>query len=240
MPSKTPRKHLEEDLRRVEALRAQARTLERSGASADLVRDVRLSAVALAVGAMDAYLCDLYADCLASVLQAYRAGRWTGNLPHHFAKRELPAGEVLDTSRKTRPLWAIRMAARSVVERDNLLRISRLEEMLNGVLPSGQKLWHGFIDTLAGHNYKRFTKHTAKDLARLSGKKLADARAEAIKTFKGRLAATIQLRHDWIHNCGRPKEAIQALTDGEAAVRILEIRLFTRGLDDHMATHRRA
>jgi len=62
MPSKTPRKHLDEDLKRVEALHAKARILEDRGEPARLVQDVRLSSVALAVGAMDAYLFDQVGD----------------------------------------------------------------------------------------------------------------------------------------------------------------------------------
>ena len=105
-------KHFEEDMDRAWNLLQEARTLERAGRPSALHRDLRHAALAMAVGAMDAYLCDAYVDCLTSVLKAYTRGEWKGSLPGAYYKQPLPAGVVLDTSRQKRPRWALRMAAR--------------------------------------------------------------------------------------------------------------------------------
>ena len=130
----TARRHFDDDIGRASALLVQASKLHNGGATR-LATDIRSASVAMAVGAMDAYLCDKYVDCLTSVLREYRTGSWPGNLPRFYAKQQLPAGEVLDTSRAARPNWAIRMAARSVMEKDNMLSISRVKDHFNPILP---------------------------------------------------------------------------------------------------------
>ncbi len=127
------------------------------------------------------------------------------------------------------------------MERDDLLSISRLEDMFNPVLPSGQKLWSEFISAMLDHGRKHLTgPKTAAEIAGLAGKHREIATKKAIDTVKKRIGAIIQIRHDWIHNCARPKTAIAKFTDGEARVRMLDIRLFVETFDDHIEAHRRA
>ena len=45
-------------------------------------------------------------------------------------RQMLPEGEILKSTRQHRPLWRVRMAARKVMEKDNLLSLSRLEEIV--------------------------------------------------------------------------------------------------------------
>jgi len=233
--------HFNEDIRRAEAMLDQAKVLERAGSDQRLCQDVRIAAIAFSVGAMDAYLRDKYVDCLTKVLRAYVEGVWPGDLPAAYKKERLPAGDVLDTSRKSRPAWGIRMAARSIMERDDLLSISRVEDMFNPVLPSGQKLWADFIGAMLDHGRKHLTgPMTAAEIAALAGKGKEAATKKAIYTLKKRIGAIIQIRHDWIHNCARPKTAIARFTDGEARVRQGDIRLFVETFDDHVEAHRRA
>lgn len=236
MPT-TARIHFDDDIARADLLRIEASRVQTDG----LARDIRISGVALAVGALDAYLCDAYVDCLATVLRAYFLGEWKGRLPRYYAKQQLPAGEILDNSRKMRPLWSIRMAARKVMERDDMLSIGRLPDYFNPILPAGQKLWVDFLPRIQGHGYARLSgPRSAAEIAAMAGKAKESATKASIEAIKSRLSAIIQIRHDWIHNCGRPKAAIQPLTDGEARVRIRDIRIFVTELDDHLEAHRRA
>jgi hypothetical protein len=209
-----------------------------AGEPARLYRDVRLSSVALAVGALDAYLSDAYVDCLTAVLRAYTQGQWVGALPSAYSKQMLPAGEILKSTRQHRPLWRVRMAARKVMEKDNMLSLSRLEDCFNGILPNNQKLWLDFVPVLTAHNLMRLTRHVAADLAALAGDALVRAKKEVAAAVRRRLGSTIQIRHDWIHNCGRPKNAIQELSHGQARARIRDIRLFIEDLDNHLDSHR--
>lgn len=247
---RTARKHFDEDLRRVEDVLFKADAMETAGEPFRLFQDVRLSGVALAVGAMDAYLCDAYVDCLSAALQAYRRGAWPGGqLPKYYRRQLLPAGEVLDASRAHRPLWSIRMAARRVMERDNMLAVSRVKEMFDGILPAGQRLWDCMVDPLLRRGYKRFTGPlSSMDMARLAAarpmttsaqKRLSKARKAVMARVRERLSETVQLRHDWIHNCGRPNVAISRKTGSRARMHVCEIEWFVGALDDHLESHRR-
>lgn len=237
----TARAHFNEDNQRSVAMLDQAKTLEDAGAEQRLCQDIRISAIALSVGAMDAYLCDKYVDCLVKVLRAYVNGDWRGGLPAFYREQRLPAGDILDTSRKSRPAWGIRMAARNMMEKDDLLSISRVKDMFNPILPSGQKLWSDFIGKMLGHGLKRLTgPKTAAEIAALTRKHKEVATKKAIGALKNRIGDIIQIRHDWIHNCARPKTAIDTYTNGEACVRVRQIRLFVETFDDHIEAHRRA
>ena len=237
MPT-TFRTHFNDDITRTENLLARSRAMQDAGEPERLYQDIRLSSVALAVGALDAYLCDAYVDCLTAVLRAYTQGQWVGALPSAYSKQLLPAGEILKSTRQHRPLWRVRMAARKVMEKDNMLSLSRLEDHFNGILPNNQKLWLDFVSVLAAHNCVRLTRHVAADLAALAGDALVQAKKQVVSAVKARLTSTIQIRHDWIHNCGRPKNAIYDLTHGQARARIRDIRLFIEDLDNHLDSHR--
>lgn len=235
MPN-TARHHFDEDIQRAEALHGHA-----DGLPGRLATDTRSAAIAMAVGAMDAYLCDAYVDCLTSVLRAYRNGAWSGDLPAFYFNQQLPAGEVLDTSRASRPQWGIRMAARRVMEKDNMLSITRVKDHFNPILPTGEKIWADFLPRLLALGYKRLTgPRTQAEIDALQGDQKNAAVNKAISTVMQRLGGIIQIRHDWVHNCGRPKVAITAYTSGEAAARLADVRAFVDALDDHLEDHRLA
>ncbi len=82
----TARVHFNEDIQRAEAMLDQAGVLEGAGADQRLCQDVRIAAIAFSVGAMDAYLCDKYVDCLTKVLRAYVNGGWLGDLPASYKR----------------------------------------------------------------------------------------------------------------------------------------------------------
>jgi hypothetical protein len=247
---KTARKHFDEDFARAAALLSVARVFEdtvsaRSGTpdptAVRAYNDMRLSAIAMTAGAMDAYFCDAYEDCLSSTLAAFVKQTWMGRLPSHFAKQLLPAGELLDSSRQKRPMWNIRMAARRVMERADMYAISKIETHFNGILPPGQKIWGGFLPSLLSYEQRRLTgPKSFADLNALSGEDRDQAIKDAASAVKRRIGGIVQVRHDWIHNCGRPKYAIQTFTHGEAQSRIRHVGILVREFDDHIEKHRLA
>jgi hypothetical protein len=234
----TAKIHFDQDMARAAALLKEANRKKKENDSDQLLLDIRGSAVALAVGALDAYLCDKYVDCLTKALTAYSKSCWPGTFPAFFRKQNLPAGEVLDARRTARPKWGIRMAARKLMERDNMYSLARLDDTFNGILPAGHKLWEGIVNPLVALGKKRFTKYNTAELNKLAG----DTRKKAIKavmaTVKNRINQTVQFRHDWIHNCSRPKSAIFNFTHGEAAAAIDEIKQFIEIFDNHIEAHR--
>jgi hypothetical protein len=240
MPT-TPRKHFDEDLARAEKIWDSAETMRPADDEGLLLQsDLWHSSVALSVGAMDAFLCDAYVDCLTSVLRAYAKRSWNGDLPDQYAQVRLSAGEVLDNTRTVRPAWSLRMAARQLMEKDNMLEFDRLKPAFNGILPQSHRLWAGIIQQLIDKGWRRYTGKSSKDLATLTGKSLENAKKSAIGHWVGRMKGTIQWRHDWIHNCARPRSAICRTSKDKSSARIREVRAFVQVLDDHLDAYRLA
>jgi hypothetical protein len=132
------------------------------------------------------------------------------------------------------------MAAKAIMEKDNMYSLSRLADAFNGSLPIGQKLWTALVPQLTALGRRRFTRHLTADLAALSGKPLQDAQKEVIASVKERIGLTVQFRHDWIHNCARPKGTIVNYTDGQAKAAINEIKSLIEILETHIEAHRLA
>ncbi|MCL1524578.1 hypothetical protein [Xanthomonas nasturtii] len=238
MPT-TARSHFDQDISRAIDIHTQAAAMGAAPAAPVLKNDLLLSSVAMSVGAMDAYLCDAFVDCLTAALRSYRKGTWTGVFPSGYAKQNLPAG-ILLTKKASRPDWAIRMAARNLMGRQNILSISLVDDLFNPILPPAQKLWLSYIPILIAHNRVRLTKHTSTTIAGLAGKPLEAAKKQATSALKKRIGSIVQDRHDWIHNCARPKSAIKQTNTNAALRAIDDIKLFVTTIDDHVETHRRA
>ena len=243
----TYRIHFNEDVHRAALLVEMAKAIEETwSAESDptvtrVFHDIRLAGVALSVGAMDAYFCDAYIDCITSVLGACQAGTWKGDLPGPYATARLPAGEILSVTRKPQSRWNVRMAATKLIERESMLSLDRVKQEFNAILPESQQQWGALVPPLLLTGSKRLTGPVDfNQYASLSGKDQASATKEAISTFKKRIADIVQLRHDWIHNCGRPKRVITELTHGQAMARVGHIAAFTEAFDDHLQVHRLA
>jgi hypothetical protein len=136
----TARKHFDDDIARAWAIHTQADAV----ASGDrpLSLDLARCSVAFGVGALDAYLCDAFVDCLARTLKSCRQ---TGTeLPPAYAKLAMPVGPLL-AQYQQRENWGLRMSARALMEKDNMLQVGGLRDLLNPALDSSGKLWHGLI-----------------------------------------------------------------------------------------------
>jgi hypothetical protein len=233
MPA-TARNHFNQDISRVESMLAEADLVP--GARSEAAGDIRRAAVA-SVGALDAYLCDAYIDCLTGHLQAYRNGTCT-KLPADYHRELLPAGPLLAQHYKQRSNWALRMAARSRMERENVLQVSRVKELFNPALPAGQKLWGDIIDRYTALERRRLTKHRATDIAALAANAQQKARQEASAALVARMGTIVQRRHDIVHNVDRPKSALQGLTPGQAKSMVRDVKDFISVLDVHLDSHR--
>lgn len=232
----TFRRHFDEDIARAESLLELANgnaSVMKAGTRAD---DLRLSAIAMGVGAMDAYFCDAYADCLALRLQSAKAGNL--DLPKSYEKRNLPTTLLIRPKQNLRENWSLRMAARSVMERENVLSLDTVEHLFNPVLPKGQKLWASAMEPIIAQNWKRLTGTYLRDYRILSSKSQKGARGTAAKQMKKRIKETIQYRHDWIHNCGRPRSTVQTLSVGQALERMRDLKVVVTTFDKHLMDHR--
>jgi hypothetical protein len=229
----TARKHFDQDMIRAEALRllAELETPGDAAKGADLAR----SSVVFAVGALDAYLCDAFVDVLSLTMKSCRKDKKA--LPSGYAKVLLPAGPLFHSKYTQRHNWALRMAARKMMEKDNLLQLSRLEDLFNPALAKGHKLWLEMIDSYIALKRPRLTWHVPSDLAVLKGTALDKAKKKAKTTLIQRVGSIIQRRHDIAHNCDRPKVAYQSMTPAIAKKMLGDVEAFVDVLDRHLDAH---
>lgn len=233
MPA-TAKAHFDQDMARAWGLVQRGVTIRI--AEPDAAADLSRAGTVLGVGALDAYLCDAYVDTLTRAMQSCRA-RGVG-LPGKYGKTLLPAGPLFAAHYTIRHNWALRMAARKLMEKDNLLQVSRVKDLLNPALPAGQKLWTDLIGTYVGLNRKRLTQHVSADLAGLHGQHLADAKEEAVAALLGRVGRIVQRRHDIAHNCDRPRYAYSRMTPPQATKMLHDVQSFVGILDAHLDAHR--
>lgn len=228
---KTARKHFDDDIARAWALHA----LSAAETDPDLAADVARTAVAFGVGAMDAYLCDAFADTLARTLKICQRDKT--DLPAAYAKLALPLGP-LTKDYAVRANWGWRMAARQLMERDNLLQVSRLKELFNPSLPDGKKLWDDVAEDLIALNRIRMAAISKAAYVALRGKPKAKAKSKAHAEALRRIGTIVQRRHDIAHNCDRPRSAKKTMKIGSAQRMLRDVEDFVRILDEHLEAHR--
>lgn len=200
-----------------------------------LATDVARTAVAFGVGALDAYLCDAFSDTLARCLKQCR--RTGAAVPAGYSRLALPVGPLLENY-AVRANWGLRMAARALMERDNLLQLGRLKELFNPALPPGQRLWTDMVDNYVALDRTRLTGIRRHQYAALTGRARADAPRKASAALLRRMGEIVQRRHDIVHNCDRPKTAKQALSLTQASKMLTDVQDFVSILDDHLDAHR--
>lgn len=232
MPA-TPRSHFNDDISRARALHAHAVATE--PAEPPLALDIGRVAVAFGVGALDAYLCDAFTDTLARCLKSCRQNGHAP--PSGYSRLELPIGPLM-TDYAVRHNWGLRMAARALMERDNLLRLSRLRELLNPALPTGRKLWNDVAQEFVDLDRKRLAGIRKADYAALTGQAKADGPRKVSAAVLERMGEIVQRRHDVVHNCDRPKTAKQRVSLPKARKMLLDVEDFVAILDDHLDAHR--
>jgi len=206
------------------------RNVRRTFCQSDLAR----CAVTFGVGALDAYLCDAFVDSLARTMKQCR--RDGTSLPSGYAKLALPAGPLL-SSYKSRPNWGLRRAARAMMEKDNMLQLGRLRDLLNPNLPRGQKLWIDVAPQYVALNRKRLAGISSAEYGALTAPAKTDANKRAGAAVLRRIGTIIQRRHDIVHNCDRPKSAHQPLKVGTAKNMLTDIGSFVAILDGHLDAH---
>lgn len=197
--------------------------------------DLARSAVSFGVGALDAYLCDAFVDSLA---RAMKVCRNTGRaLPSGYAKLLIPAGPLL-ASYMARPNWGLRMSARVMMEKDNMLQLHRIRDLFNPVLPAGQKFGQDTALLFIAVDRKRLCGINVAEYGALSAAQQAAARRKAASDVLKRIGTIVQRRHDIVHNCDRPKSTPKPLKPGSAKNMLTDIGDFVDVIDAHLEAHR--
>lgn len=202
----TPINHFNEDIQRAKDLRVYA-----DGILAGTIKnDILRAAWMLAVGSLDAYFCDAYGDLLARTFRAKRA-QPAIELPKKMKNITVPIPVVLDNNLDGG--WAWRMIARNLIEKDNVLSVTKIKDLFNVFFREGHKLFnsdgaplHRWIERQQTMNRLFGFQRTQYRKANLPAKSVL--RKSAIKQLEERMSMIFQRRHDCIHNCDRPKTAV--------------------------------
>ena len=206
------------------------------------VRDDMLrSTWMMGVGALDAYFSDAYAALLASTLIAlkrqsnHRVTHAPIELPGPIADTPLPAS-IHFKKYQARDNWRWRMAARGLIEKQNYLNVELICRVLNRFLRPSKKVFKGVIDDWIVHpsaNLTLFSVNRAGFTRADSAAKKAH-RADSTRKLKARLDGILTRRHDCIHNCDRPKVALQSISVGTAKRVLRDIEFFVHRCDEHL------
>jgi hypothetical protein len=202
---KSAMKDFEEDISRARAILAHSETLP-----AGLLKDdLRRSSWMFSVGALDAYFCDAFADLIARVLNCKREEPQIV-IPDNLQNLKVPAVVVLSSSAGEG--WRWRLAARGLIEDDNVLSFKKLRELFNRFFPDNRKVLckeHIALWILHRDSVRRLFGVTRHEFKKLTEKPKNVAIEKAKIQLSERFELIFQRRHDCIHNCDRPKVAVQ-------------------------------
>src|SRR5271155_1606365 len=121
--------HFGEDVERARAIAAHADPLPQTTDAERLLRsDLLRSAWMFAVGAMDAYYCDAYTDIVAATASS-KSRQPAITLPEWVYEIKFPIRAILEEYENTN--WRWRIAARRMMERENVIKLSTVQTLFN-------------------------------------------------------------------------------------------------------------
>ena len=234
MPA-TALQHFTEDIARARAVVAHADLLPHATTAEKLLRsDLLRSAWMFAVGALDAYFCDAYTDLIAATASS-KSRQPAILLPEWVYEVKFPLRAILEEYDNEN--WRWRMAARKMMERENVISLKAVKDFFNKFFRKGQKFFHDQFDAW-------MSRHDAK--IRLFGISQADylakppqdkhkARETAIDQFEERFRTIFQRRHDCIHNCDRPRMSPQPLERSATVLNVIQdVEFLVSRCDEHI------
>jgi len=225
----TASRHFDQDMARACALRQHAHTI----AADPLGSDVRRAAWMMAVAAADAYFCDAYADVISRSLRA-KGLEPSVPIPDRLARLKVPVVAVI---RPASGGWRWRMAARELIEEESVLSLEKVRQLFGHFFRDGHKIVNqDTIATWLTHPSARVRCFgiTATEYRAMTLHQQAGARKGALEQFETRFEAIFQRRHDCIHNCDRPKVALQPISDGQASKAIEDVGFLVNRVNDEL------
>jgi hypothetical protein len=145
----TALQHFREDIARARAIVAHANPLPLGTIAEQTLRsDLLGGAWMLAVGSLDAYFCDAYTDLIAATVSS-KSRQPTIVLPEFFYEIRFPVRAILEEY--ANPNWRWRMAARKMMERENVLSLSTIQSLFNKFFREDQRFFVSLLDNWMGH-----------------------------------------------------------------------------------------
>lgn len=221
---KTALSHFRQDVSRAREIVQHADPMPQSTQAERLLRsDLLRAGWMFTVAGLDAYFCDAYTDLVAATIIA--KSNHTGMvLPEFFHEVKFPIRAILEPyTNKTN--WRWRMAARKMMERENVLSLEAIRKLFNKFFRKGQRLFGDVLSSWIVHPEAR------RDLFGIGGKRFAKlspaeqqkAVGNAQQIMEDRFKEIFQRRHDCIHNCDRPRVKPQPLTYASEVSEVIDI-----------------
>jgi hypothetical protein len=231
----TALQHFNEDIARARAILDHADPLPRTSAAAQLLRsDLLRSVWMFAVGAMDAYFCDAYTDIVAATANS-KSRQPAVTLPDWAYDIKVPIRAVLESYNNAN--WRWRMAARKMMERENVISLSVIQTLFNKFFRKGHRFFRDLLDKWIcrpDSKIRLFGVSRTDYLAMNDGNK-HKARETAIDQFEDRYKAIFQRRHDCIHSCDRPRVSPQPLDKGGTVLKVIQdVEYLVHRCDEHI------
>lgn len=223
------------DITRARAIVAYADPLPHATPSEKLLRsDLLRSAWMFAVGALDAYFCDAYTDIIAATASS-KSRQPAIVLPEWVYDVKFPLRAILEEYDNEN--WRWRMAARKMMERENVISLKAVQDLFNKFFRNGQKFFRDQLDAWMSQpdaKIRLFGVSQADYLAKTPQDKQA-AREAAIDQFQERFRTIFQRRHDCIHNCDRPRMSPQPLERGGTVLNVIQdVEFLVNRCDQHI------
>jgi hypothetical protein len=187
-----------------------------------------------AVGALDAYFCDAYTDLVAATASS-KSRQDSITLPEWVHDIKIPIRAVLENYDYAN--WRWRMAARKMMERENVISLSAIQSLFNKFFRKGHKFFGDALDSwITGADSRiRLFGISAADYQALTDHGKNKARENAIERFEDRFRGIFQRRHDCIHNCDRPRISPQPLDKSGTVVKVIQdVEYLVNRCDEHI------
>lgn len=227
--------HFREDISRAKAIVDHASHLPAATQSEKLLRsDLLRSAWMFAVGALDAYFCDAYTDIIAAMASS-KSRQPAIALPEWAYDIKFPLRAVIEEYDNSN--WRWRMAARKMMERENVISLAMIQTLFNKFFRKGHKFFRDLLDAWMS---RPDAKIRLFGVARIDYVAMTDpdkhvARENAIDQFEERFRAIFQRRHDCIHNCDRPRVSPQPLDKGGTVLKVIhDVEFLVSRCDEHI------
>lgn len=234
MPA-TALQHFTEDIARARAISGHANGLPYASASERMLRsDLLRSSWMLAVGALDAYFCDAYTDVVAATAGS-KSRQPDIVLPEWAYEIKLPLRAVLESYNNAN--WRWRMAARKLMERENVLGLETISKLFNKFFRKGRKFFVELFDQWIVHPEATFRMFdvSGAEFAAMTPAEMEITKKVARPRFEERFDFIIQRRHDCIHNCDRPRNKPQPLDKAETVLKVIQdIDFLVHRCDEHI------
>ena len=176
----------------------------------------------MAVGASDAYFCDAYMDLIVRTLRA-KDKEPSIELPDRLGNLKIPVTAFIHRADN----WRWRMALRALIEHETVLSLEKIKSLFNQFFNESSKILNeSTIEPWVLHRESQqrlwgISKTDYRSCSTQSGKRCM--RKAALKHYEKRMDRIFQRRHDCIHNCDRPKSALQAISVNDAKRTVQDI-----------------